>query len=94
MRKRTAPLHGSEVIWAFGLVERYGVSGPTLWRWERAGLLPERDVHIGGRSGWRIKTIEQAERSGNHPAQQRAIAKRRARALAANAALREATAAR
>ena len=39
------------------------MSAPTLWRWERAGKLPSRDVFIGGRAvGWRPATIDQAER--------------------------------
>jgi predicted DNA-binding transcriptional regulator AlpA len=54
---------GSGCIWPRGLRERYGVSGPTLWRWERTGKLPDRDVFIGGRAvGWRPETIERAER--------------------------------
>jgi len=58
-RARTA---GSGCIWPRGLRDRYGISGPTLWRWERAGKLPRRDVHIGGRAvGWRPDTIERAE---------------------------------
>jgi hypothetical protein len=61
-RKRPAPLSGSGVYWPSGLLERYGVSRPTLWRWERNGKIPARDVHIGGRSGWRRETIEAAER--------------------------------
>ena len=45
-----------------GDVERYyGVSLPTRWRWERLGLLPARDVYVGGRPyGWRRETIERA----------------------------------
>jgi hypothetical protein len=61
-RKRPAPLSGSEVFWPSGLLERYGISRPTLWRWERGGMIPARDVHIGGRTGWRRETIEAAER--------------------------------
>jgi len=54
---------GSRCIWPRGLRDRYGVSGPTLWRWERAGKLPKRDVFVGGRPvGWRPETIERAER--------------------------------
>ena len=54
---------GTRCIWPRGLLERYGVSAPTLWRWERTGKLPERDVYIGGRAvGWRPETIERAER--------------------------------
>lgn len=70
-RKKTAarsavhgPRAGSVVVWPKGLEERYGISAPTRWRWERDGLLPPRDVHIGGRSGWRPGTLDAAERSG------------------------------
>jgi hypothetical protein len=53
---------GVGCIWPRGLRERYGVSAPTLWRWERAGKLPRRDIFIGGRAvGWRPETIERAE---------------------------------
>lgn len=62
-RTRGAPLGGTDVIWNAGLEARYGISPPTRWRWERAGKLPPRDVHIGGRSGWKLATIEAAERS-------------------------------
>ena len=38
-------------------------SAPTLWRWERDGKLPDRDVFVGGRAvGWKPETIEFAER--------------------------------
>jgi predicted DNA-binding transcriptional regulator AlpA len=59
--KRVALTRGTSVIWAAGLQERYGISAPTRWRWEKTGRLPPRDVHIGGRSGWRPETIEAAE---------------------------------
>jgi predicted DNA-binding transcriptional regulator AlpA len=61
-RKRPAPIRGTGVIWSAGIRERYGISAVTAWRWERAGRLPPRDLHIGGRSGWRPETIEAAER--------------------------------
>ena len=60
-RARTA---GMGCIWPSGLRDRYGVSSPTLWRWERAGKLPTPDVFVGGRAvGWRPETIERAERA-------------------------------
>jgi predicted DNA-binding transcriptional regulator AlpA len=62
-RKRPAPVCGTAVVWPAGLEQRYGISAPTRWRWERDGLLPARDVHIGGRTGWRPETLEAAERS-------------------------------
>jgi predicted DNA-binding transcriptional regulator AlpA len=52
---------GTHVIWPPGLEARLGISAPTRWRWEKSGKLPPRDVHIGGRSGWRPATIEAAE---------------------------------
>jgi hypothetical protein len=61
-RTRGAPIEGTAVIWPAGLERRYGISPITRWRWERAGKVPPRDVHIGGRSGWRPETLEAAER--------------------------------
>ena len=61
-RSRGAPIRGEAVIWPKGVEERYGISTPTRWRWERSHKLPPRDVHIGGRSGWRPETLEAAER--------------------------------
>jgi predicted DNA-binding transcriptional regulator AlpA len=60
-RVSRGPRAGTVVIWAKGVEERYGISPPTRWRWERKGLLPARDVHIGGRSGWRPETLAAAE---------------------------------
>ena len=60
-RRRGAPRAGTAVIWPQGLQERYGISAPTRWRWERDGTLPARDIHIGGRSGWRPETLAAAE---------------------------------
>jgi hypothetical protein len=66
-RKRTrgAPRAGTVVIWPAGVEQRYDISAVTRWRWERAGTLPPRDVHIGGRSGWRPETLTAAERCGS-----------------------------
>lgn len=63
-RKRAAPISGTEVVWPAGVELRYGISAVTRWRWERAGKLPPRDLHIGGRSGWRPDTLKAAEASG------------------------------
>jgi predicted DNA-binding transcriptional regulator AlpA len=62
-RKRTrgSPRAGTVVIWAKGVEQRYDISPPTRWRWERDGLLPPRNVHIGGRSGWRPETLAASE---------------------------------
>jgi predicted DNA-binding transcriptional regulator AlpA len=62
--KGRTPLRGSAVIWPKGIEDRYGISAPTRWRWERDGKLPRRDVHVGDKSGWRPETIEAAERAG------------------------------
>lgn len=61
---RRAPHAGTAVIWPAGVEQRYGVSPVTRWRWERAGKLPPRDIHIGGRSGWRPETLAAAESAG------------------------------
>jgi hypothetical protein len=59
--KAVALKSGTAVIWPAGLQERYGISAPTRWRWERIGRIPPRDVHLNGKSGWRPETIEAAE---------------------------------
>lgn len=55
--------YGKAVTWPAGVEERYGISAVTRWRWEKAGKLPARDVHIGGRTGWRPTTLDAAEQS-------------------------------
>lgn len=62
-RRRPAPLAGTAVVWPSGVQMRYGISAVTLWRWERNGGLPARDVYVGGRSGWRPETLEEFERN-------------------------------
>lgn len=55
--------HGTRCIWPRGMAERFGVSDVTIWRWEKAGRLPPRDVFLGGVAiGWRPETLEAAER--------------------------------
>lgn len=50
------------VLWPKDLQHRYQISPQTLYRWERTGRVPRRDVRIGGvASGWYRSTIEQAE---------------------------------
>jgi hypothetical protein len=58
---RIGPRQGTAVIWPSGLQERYGISAMTRWRWEKRGLLPARDVSVGGKTGWRPETLAQAE---------------------------------
>lgn len=62
-RKRAAPIAGNAVVWPAGVQQRYGISDVTRWRWERAGTLPPRDVHVGGRSGWKPETLSAFETS-------------------------------
>jgi predicted DNA-binding transcriptional regulator AlpA len=41
---------------------RYGISGPTRWRWENSGRLPPRDVQVGGEPfGWYETTLKRSE---------------------------------
>lgn len=62
MKHRTRALkYGTSVIWPRGVEERYGISPPTRWRWEKLGRLPARDVNIGGKTGWRPETLAAAE---------------------------------
>jgi predicted DNA-binding transcriptional regulator AlpA len=53
----------SDIIWPRGAEIRYGVSKPTIWRWERTGRLPPRDVNLNGKTGWRRSTLLAAEQS-------------------------------
>lgn len=58
------PSAGTAVIWPKGARALIGISGPTLWRWERDGKLPPRDVVVAGRAiGWRPETLDAALRS-------------------------------
>jgi hypothetical protein len=60
--KRVRPTVGTNVIWPHGLQLRYGVSGMMIWKWQKDGKLPARDVFVGGRAfGWKPETIERAE---------------------------------
>jgi predicted DNA-binding transcriptional regulator AlpA len=60
-QKRIGPRQGTAVVWPRGVEERYGISAPTRWRWEKLGLLPPRDIKVGGRTGWRPQTLATAE---------------------------------
>lgn len=61
---RTGLRQGTAVVWPSGVQERYGISAPTRWRWEKRGRLPPRDVNVGGKTGWRPSTLEAADSSG------------------------------
>jgi len=61
LRTRGAPIQGTAVVWPKGVEQRYGISEPTRWRWERDGKLPRRDVSVGGRTGWKPETLAAAE---------------------------------
>ncbi len=63
--KKIGPRQGAVVIWPSGVQERYGISAQTLWRWEKLGRLPPRDISIGGKTGWRPATLEALE--STHP---------------------------
>jgi predicted DNA-binding transcriptional regulator AlpA len=39
------------------LLHLLGISGVTLWRWQRAGWFPRPDLRVGGVVGWRPETI-------------------------------------
>ncbi len=63
-RVKRALTVGNAVVWPRGAEERYGISPPTRWRWEKSGRLPPRDVNLGGKTGWRPETLEAAEVAG------------------------------
>lgn len=58
---KIGPTEGSRVVWPLGVERRYDISAVTRWRWERTGRLPQRDVAIGGRTGWRPETLNMHE---------------------------------
>jgi predicted DNA-binding transcriptional regulator AlpA len=62
-KRRAAPRRGTDVVWPKGVEERYGISAPTRWRWEKIGRLPARDVDMAGKTGWRPATLAAAESS-------------------------------
>ena len=62
MANKRALIKGEAIVYPGGVEARYGISGVTRWRWERAHKLPARDVFIGGEpAGWRPETLEAAE---------------------------------
>ena len=62
IRAKTTPAVGAAVVWPRGVEQRYDISAPTRWRWERDGKLPARDVNVGGKTGWRPETLATHER--------------------------------
>ena len=66
--ERAAPGAARAVLWPRDLQARYGVSAPTIWRWERDGRLPPRDKAVGDRIGWAVQTIVAAESRAAPPA--------------------------
>ena len=61
-RKRARSV-GTRCVWPSGVENRYDISPPTRWRWEKDGKLPARDVFVGGIAiGWRPETLEAADR--------------------------------
>ena len=59
-RKKPAT-HGTRCVWVAGVAEMYGISRITVWRWERDGKLPPKDVFVGGVAvGWKPETLERA----------------------------------
>lgn len=63
MTKRRARTSGTACVWPSGVEVRFGISAATRWRWEKNGLLPARDVFLGGKAvGWKPATLDAAER--------------------------------
>jgi predicted DNA-binding transcriptional regulator AlpA len=63
-RPKKARTTGTRCVWPSGVQEQFGISEVTRWRWERDGLLPARDVFVGGKAvGWRPETLEAAARN-------------------------------
>jgi hypothetical protein len=53
---------GTGCVWPSGVELRYDISPPTRGRWEKLGLLPARDVFVGGKAvGWKPETLNAAE---------------------------------
>jgi hypothetical protein len=56
---------GTFCIWPRGVELMFDVSSETRRRWEKARVLPPRDVFLGGQAiGWKQATLEAAT-SGN-----------------------------
>lgn len=63
---------GTACVWPSGVEQRYDISSPTRWRWEKRNKLPPRDVFVGGAAvGWRPETLDAADRGTQTVAQSR-----------------------
>jgi predicted DNA-binding transcriptional regulator AlpA len=59
---RTTSKPADRILRPVAIEQRYGVSGPTRWRWEKSGRLPPRDVFLNGKPwGWRESSLVAAE---------------------------------
>lgn len=58
--QKIGPRAGTSIVWPKGLEQMLGISAPTRWRWEKDGKLPQRDINVGGRSGWSHKILNAA----------------------------------
>jgi hypothetical protein len=65
--RKSTPREGHAVIWPQGACEVLGISSWSRWALERRGVLPVRDFHLGGRSGWKRSTFERFVNSRTQP---------------------------
>ncbi len=62
-RAKRTTREGTRCVKPINVQARLGYSSVTVWRMERDGRLPARDVFVGGKAvGWRPETLESAER--------------------------------
>jgi hypothetical protein len=70
-RAKRARSAGSGCVWPSGVEQRYDISAPTRWRWERLGKLPPRDVFLDGEPiGWQPRTLDRCDAGPNAAAEQ------------------------
>lgn len=63
-KARQERARNADILYPNDLCERWGISRPTLWRWEKNEKLPKRDVTVGGKTAWYRSTIEAYEKTG------------------------------